>query len=128
MIEGRESKVFVVQEPMMMREGQPHPRFSLDPAREFGELVIVLAWSDTKKLKEGGERDIRWKIRHTLEDFTEDDFILMTGDWSAMALVVHDALLHCDVVKLLQWDGKEREYHIITIDQKEGPPSGYLDD
>ena len=113
------SKVYVVQEPMMIRHGRPALRYSLDPAKVFGEIIFLLDWSDTKGL--GVEKDkpleILDKLWHRLKDYQNGDYMLMTGNWTAMALAVHVALeVNDGQVTCLQWDSADSEYRVIELD------------
>jgi hypothetical protein len=113
------SKVYVVQDPMIMRDGRPERRFSLVPAEEYGELVFLLGWNDTRGLgiKPGAERRLYRTLRYNLRDFNDSDYLLMTGNWTAMAMAVVCALEHTrGFVSCLQWDQEDREYRVIAID------------
>lgn len=120
-----QSRVYVVQEPIAKRHGRPARRFSLAPAEAYGELRFVLDWSDTRGLGDSGgkvEREILWKIRRAMDDYTEDDYILMTGNWTAMALAVAIALeVTGGRVRCLQWD-KDDGYKVVVIDINAPPP------
>lgn len=122
------SRVFVVQEPIVKRHGRPARRFSLAPAEEFGELVFLLDWSETRGLGANGgttEAVILWKIRERMEGFDADqDYILMTGNWTAMAMAVALALeMSGGYVRCLQWD-RDDGYRTVTIDMNVPPPNG----
>ncbi len=119
-------KVFVVQEPGIRRHGRVGRRYSLKPAEKFGALIFLLDWSETQDLgtEVGAETNVLWKIRHRLEGFHADrDFILMTGDWTAMALAVAVALEMSEgKINCLQWDKDDRDYRVIPIDINAAPP------
>lgn len=116
------SRVFVVQEPIALRNNRPSPRFSLDPAKEFGELVFLLDWSEIKGSMSGVESEVMWKLRERLAGFCDDDYILMTGDWGAMALScmiaaeINDGRARC-----LQWEQNARKYRVVELDMNSPP-------
>lgn len=122
------SKVFVVQEPITRRHGRASRTYSLAPAEKFGTLVFVLDWSELQGLGRGGgeaEAEVLWKIRHRLEGYCPDhDYILMTGNWFAMALTVSVALeMTGGKVRCLQWDKVVGKYQVLPIDINAPPPS-----
>lgn len=121
------AKVFVPQEPLIIRDGRASRLFSLKPAEKFGELRVVLDWSDTREAKEQGcANAMRWKIRAALEDIEPGDFILMVGDFIAMSLVVYEALEAAGRINCLQWDREERRYKVVEMDVDRMPPSTFL--
>jgi hypothetical protein len=106
----------------MVRHGNVSRRFDLSPAEEYGKIHFLLSWNDTKDLDASA---LLWMIRDRLNEqvFTRGDYILMTGDWTAMALTVHLALEATEgYVQCLQWDKRERKYHIVEIDMNAPPP------
>ncbi len=122
-------KVFVVQEPMTRMHGRVRRTYSLAPAEEFGALVFVLDWSETRDLGKGdgaAETEVLWKIRQRLEGYCPDeDYILMTGDWFAMALTVSVALeMTGGRARCLQWDKVDGKYRVLVIDINAPPPQG----
>ena len=111
--------VYVVQEPVVMRDGRQERRFSMAPAAKFGELVYLLGWNDTRDLGRtpGRERELFRTLRYKLKDFNEMDYLLMTGNWTAMAMAVICALeLTRGFVNCLQWDNPDREYRVVCLD------------
>lgn len=113
------SRVYVIQEPLHMRHGQVSQRFDLTPAEKFGELEFVLAWNDTRRVDQDID-DITNKVARSLIDFSDDDYILLTGDWCAMALSVAQALrVNGGRAKCLQWDRERRGYMVVQIDTNE---------
>lgn len=98
-------RVFLVQEPLRRSasSGSPVPLFDLTPAKEFGEIITCLDWSDTRS---GFDPDvITDKLYRQLEDFCDDDFILPTGNTVAIALAGAIAAdVNNGVVKFLVWN------------------------
>lgn len=118
-------KVYVVQEPMVMRNGSPVRRFSMEPAEAFGEVIFVLNWTDTigLGLTPGSENKLLWMLRRRLEEFTDKDYLLMTGNWTAMAMAVFVVLERtAGFLNCLQWDREESEYRVIEFDMNLDEP------
>ena len=106
-------RVFVVQDPLRhsVAPGGTRPKFDLTPAKEFGELTFCLDWADTRH---GFDCDqLLWKLRAALRGFTADDFLLMTGNPTAMALAA--------IVAAENSGGRLR----LLVWTKEGPSEGY---
>lgn len=118
------AKVYVPQEPLRMKDGDLVPIFSLDQVAHFGQPVIILTYDDTEKLKNGEEADVMFKVREIMAEFTEDDYILMTGDFTAMAMIFHEAAANLGRVRTLQWDRRLGEYQVIEVDVEEGLDQG----
>jgi hypothetical protein len=118
-----EPRVFVVQEPLVFRHGKLKPKIDLSPANEFGKIVFLLDWSDTKDLIDTDK--IIWMLRDRFaeHEFGPEDYVLLIGDWTAMALAVTIALEETDgQIRCLQWDRKDGEYKVINIDLDAPPP------
>jgi hypothetical protein len=115
------SKVYVVQEPLRKdREtGLVVPKIDLAYAEPFGEIVIVLDWSDTRKLS---ATELVWKVRHILADYKPEDYVLMVGSPTAMWLVGAIAAEKADgYVKTLEWDNVHRRYNVFTVNLEAQP-------
>lgn len=108
-----EPRVYVVQEPLRHSNavGGTRPKFDITPAREFGEIVICLDWADTGRGFSCDE--VLWKLRRALNDYRDDDYLLMTGNPTAMALA--------SIVASEVNDGRIR----LLVWTKDGPDNGY---
>lgn len=104
--------VYIVQEPRRVeREGKAvksvKPVFNYDPARAYGDLEYLI---------HGG--NARFSPRHTvdelkrgLKDFTEDDYILPTGDPGIIGVAIAlAARMTGGRVKVLRWMREDRNY------------------
>lgn len=113
-------KVYVVQEPLFKdKRGQIRSKFDLSPAEAYGELNYVLNWSDPLELD---IRQMLWKIRKALLNFTENDYLLMVGNPTAMALTAAVANERTDgCFRLLYWDNMKEEYRADQIDMHAQP-------
>jgi hypothetical protein len=107
------ARVFVAQEPMRKgASGRTQPAIDLTPARQFGELIYCLDWSDSKY----DDPDMMLlKVLQTLDSIREDDYVLMVGSPTAMALVAGVAFCNCDSIRLLQWDKDASRYKVVPV-------------
>jgi hypothetical protein len=107
--------VYVVQEPMILDRatGRVRPRFSLDPAKRYGTISILLGWSEEVK----DSRHLLWILRDRLKDYSDGDYILMTGSPTMMAIAACVAAeFNMGRVKLLNWDNLTRQYEVEEFD------------
>jgi hypothetical protein len=104
-------RVYVVQEPLL----QGRPKFSLEPARQYGDIVRLLDWEDGKA---PFQKDlVVGKLARALADFRPDDYLLLAGHPVAMclaALIASEASDGC--VKFLSWNKHEGEYEVVEMD------------
>ena len=57
------------------------------------------------------------RIRHTLRNFNEKDYLLLIGDPVAIGVAVHFALLlNGNKAKILKWDNREFKYYPIHLE------------
>jgi hypothetical protein len=116
------STVYVVQEPLVLDRvtGRPRPKFNLAPAERYGEVVCLLGWSDDTS----DPAALVWFLRDKLRGFTDEDYLLMTGDPNAMSIAACLAAEKNDGrVKILSWDNGRREYDEFHLDMNAQPPS-----
>lgn len=107
------SIVYIPQEPMYKNEANEFvPKFTLDPAKKFGGLRILLPYAPVplainpmiKKLKEG------------LRGFDNFDHILPIGDPLMIGFAVAIASANnCNRVRLLKWDRNNHCYKSISV-------------
>ncbi len=94
------SKVFIIQE---------SPGKNLTPARDHGDLVVMLSGRETC---EAAAR----KLHHHMREMTTEDHLLLIGNPAFMAIASHIAFSLCDGhVKLLVWDRTKQEYYVERI-------------
>ena len=99
------SKVYVTQEV----EGR-----NFLPARKFGSLVAIMPPNSQVVLT--SIPTIR-KIRRALNNFSDEDYLLLSGDPIIMGLSMMIASeMNRGRMKLLKWDKRLKEYHEIEID------------
>lgn len=96
-------RVFVVQE---------QPKYDISHATKFGTIVIVLPPGNiTYAIDHAVSR-----IRATLKDITENDWLLLTGDPIAIGLATHFAAATLGKVRLLKWNRRDMEYIPMKLD------------
>ncbi len=114
-------RVFVVHEPLRKVRDESTEGFhwervrDLTPAREYGDLVYVFPAGHLSY-----DQDYLFRTaREKLSTFTDQDYLLMSGDTLAMAqtAIVASQMLDDDVrdLKMLIWDGKRQRYFCQPI-------------
>jgi hypothetical protein len=108
------SRVFVVQEALKQGVAGPRPVVDISPAAKYGELVYLLNWSDAKLKNPDAVASTLWQ---KLSTFSDDDYLLMVGSPTAMALTAAIAMdINNGRARLLMWDRDDRAYRVVPID------------
>jgi hypothetical protein len=82
------------------------------PAKEFGELKVILSHNDVSK---GAEHMVS-KIKKFLNGITGDDYILCIGDPVAIGLTIHLALAKTyGVLRILRWNKHSYSYEVENL-------------
>lgn len=108
------SRVFVVQRQMKydQQRGELAPKFGLEAAEEFGEIVYILSPTASPF----SWASVREDMHRVLADFSDDDFFLPTGN---PCLMVAAGAIAADYnngrVKALQWSGKDQRYIVVDM-------------
>ena len=98
--------VFVVQ--------NPDKKKNIISATEYGELEFILSESENIMYTPAATVS---RIRHTLQNFNEKDYLLLIGDPVAIGVAVHFALLlNGNKAKILKWDNREFKYYPIHLE------------
>jgi len=109
------SKVYVIQEIAGTREGSP--KINIIGAAKYGDFVFCLPEMAQIIFSPG---PLIFKLRKTLKDYTEKDYLLLTGD---PAIIGVACALVSDMTngkyKVLKWDKQERRYYPIEINLHE---------
>ena len=99
------STVYIVQE---------MPNHDIAPAMKFGEMKVLLpsytqiAFSTAPTIR---------SLRHKLRSFSDDDYLLLTGDPVAIGLACSIAAFYnSGRYTALKWDRRERMYIPVKID------------
>jgi hypothetical protein len=105
------STVYVIQEIAGTRDGRP--KINILGAAEYGTFKFLLPELSQIIFSPG---PLIFKLRKGLKDFSEKDYLLLTGDPAIIGVA-------CSIVsdisngkfKLLKWDKQERKYYPIEI-------------
>jgi hypothetical protein len=98
--------VFVVQ--------NPDKKKNIISATEYGKLDFILSEAENIMYTPVVTTS---RIRHTLRNFNEDDYLLLIGDPVAIGVAVHFALLtNGNKAKILKWDNREFKYYPIQLE------------
>ena len=116
-----ERKVYVIQEISGTKAGTP--KINIMGASEYGNFIFVLPEFSQMIFSPG---PLVFKLRQGLKNFTEKDYLLLTGDPAIIGVA-------CSIVSditngkfnLLKWDKQERKYYPIEINLYE---KGEIDD
>lgn len=109
------NKVYVTQETMHRDKdsGMMVPRFDVTPAAVYGDIEFL---TPTKSVALLPAPTIR-ALKHKLRNFTDEDYILPTGDPVIIAMVtLVAAMMNTGRVKMLKWDRLAGAYITIQVD------------
>jgi hypothetical protein len=107
------SRVFVVQEPVRWnpKTREAERKFDLTPAAAYGELIFLLSNGKSPLNTAPLVHDLRRK----LADYSDNDYIVPTGNPTAMGLAIAIAATNNQGnVRLLVWNGEARNYICVT--------------
>ena len=107
--------VYVIQEIAGTKEGRP--KINILGAAEYGTFKFLLPELSQMIFSPG---PLIFKLRKGLKDYTNEDFLLLTGDPAIIGVA-------CSIVSdmtngkfnLLKWDKQERKYYPIEINLHE---------
>ena len=107
----KEKIVYVIQEIPGTKDGRP--KINIMGASEYGKFKFLLPELSQIIFSPG---PLIFKLRKALKDFSEGDYLLLTGDPAIIGVA-------CSIVSdmtngkynLLKWDKQERKYYPITI-------------
>jgi len=116
-----DSKVYIIQELPGTRSGKP--KFNIMGAQKYGKLITLLPEFSQIILSPG---PLIFKLRKLLKDYTEKDYLLLTGDPAIIGVACSIA---ADITggkyNLLKWDRQEHTYYPVEINLFE---KGNVDD
>lgn len=110
----KNSKVFIPQVPSRYDRSVERwvPTVNLDPARQFGDLEIMLP-------PEAGRmapQELVQMLERALKDITADDWLLATGDPVAMAITMALAARNLGgTLRILRWDKRVSGYEAVEV-------------
>ena len=107
--------VYVIQEIPGTRDGKP--KINIMGASKYGEFKFLLPELSQIIFSPG---PLIFKLRKSLKDFNEEDYLLLTGDPAIIGVA-------CSIVSnmtngkynLLKWDKQEKQYYPININLHE---------
>lgn len=105
------SKVYVIQELPGTRSGTP--KFNIMGASRYGEIITLLPENSQIIMSPG---PLIFKLRKLLKNFTEDDYLLLTGDPAIIGVacsIVSD--ITSGKFSFLKWDRQEKMYYPIKV-------------
>ena len=108
------AKVFVPQVPSRYDSdiGRWVPTVNLDPAKAFGELDVLLPPEAGRMPAE----ELVGILTGALENITERDWLLATGDPAVMAIAMTIAVRNLDgLLRILRWDKRSRSYEALEV-------------
>ena len=111
----KEKIVYVIQEIPGTQSGSP--KINIMGASKYGEFKFLLPEFSQIIFSPG---PLIFKLRKALRDYTEEDYLLLTGDPAIIGVA-------CSIVsditngkyQLLKWDKQERKYYPIKINLHE---------
>ena len=107
--------VYVVQEIPGTKEGKP--KINIMGAATYGNFKFLLPELSQIIFSPG---PLIFKLRQALKDFTENDYLLLTGDPAIIGVACSLASeMTNGKYKLLKWDRQERKYYTIEINLHE---------
>lgn len=114
------ARVFISHEPLKLGEGgRPVPAFPLRHVRQFGELVVLVEWSE---LQDMSADQILWKMRDKLRDYSDRDFLLLVGSSRTFAPAIQVANeVNDGRCKVLTWNRGEGVYLVDSFDVNAQP-------
>ena len=107
----KDNKVYVIQEIAGTTQG--NPKINIVGATEYGDVNFLLPEFSQTIFSPG---PLVFKLRQGLKNFTEIDYLLLTGD---PALIGVACSIVSDITNgkynLLKWDKQEKKYYPIAI-------------
>jgi hypothetical protein len=99
--------VYLLQEVPGTKIGRP--KYNIIGAQKFGEIKVLLR-EDTQIVRSPGP--ITYQLRRLLKDYTDKDYLLLSGDPKVIGLAIAVA---CDInngkYTTLTWDRQEKMYY-----------------
>ena len=106
-ISQNEPIVYLLQEVPGTKIGRP--KYNIIGAQKFGKIEVLLK-EDTQIVRSPGP--ITYQLRRLLKNFTDKDYLLLSGDPKVIGLSIAVA---CDInngkYKTLTWDKQEKMYY-----------------
>lgn len=110
------SRVFIVQQPTGRdpRTGAIQNTMDLSPANKWGEPIHILRdWENPFKNPDATAEEVERIFE--VNDFCEDDWLLLVGNPILIGIVASVATGWVDRLKMLQWSRADREYIPVEV-------------
>lgn len=107
-----EKRVFVVQNQHRLndRSGNLEPKFDFSSAERYGELIYLLS----PTARPFSPEHVISQLKDKLIDFRDEDCLLLIGNPCLIGFAVAVASWANEGrVRVLQWDGRRREYVLV---------------
>lgn len=91
------------------------PRFNYRPAERYGPIRFVLE-PEASPFEEG----IFERITHGMQEYEEDDYLLLVGNPTLIGLCAI-AACHVRILQFLQWIPQARTYQCLMVDMEVDP-------
>lgn len=106
-MEKRTPNVYIVQRQLRRNDvGQLVPKFELDQAEEFGQLVTLL----DNRASPFRLKSVIDKLEVSLRDIQEGDYLLLVGNPALIGLSTAVAFKYVKRLCFLVWSAKEQRY------------------
>lgn len=111
-------RVFLVQEPLHIKDGVPVPRIGYHTLRPYGEVRFLFSWGElTDRTDLSDTHALLTEARRQLADFSDADYLVPMGNPVLIALATLAAAeANEGRVKMLDWLREERRYRVGAID------------
>ena len=105
-------RVYVIQQQITVNDkAQVVPKFDLEPAKEFGELINLVPPSAGPQ----AAQEIVESLWEKLRDYCDNDYLLLVGSPVFIGLAVAIASeTNSGRVRMLQWQSREQKYFVIN--------------
>lgn len=104
-------KVYVVQDQLKMDSATRKlvSKFDLRPAEKYGEVEFLLSSS----IAPFNPNPVLEELRERLQYITSDDYLLLVGNPTLMALTAIVAAEYTNQINFLQWSHLDNSYTVI---------------
>lgn len=105
-------RVFVVKVPETFQNGKWVPKFTPVKAEAFGRIIKLLGSGASLVVDDYNS------LQKGLNDFNEDDYLLLLGSPLQMGIATHIAMRNIGaggIIKFLVWDNFDKSYNVQEV-------------